>query len=70
MPKWLRVTWIIPCECQAFQVVGNGDGHEHGLISGPCHFLMGHTATPLREEWGFVFPQIYPPAHTKMEVTP
>ena len=21
-PKWLRVTWIIPCECLAFQVVG------------------------------------------------
>ena len=31
---------------------------------------MGQTETPRREEWGFVFLQIYPPAHTKMKITP
>ena len=27
---------------------------------------MGQTETPLCEEWGFVFLQFYPPAHTEI----
>ena len=47
---------------------GNGDGHEHGCLDALAISLWVRRRTPLREEWGFVFLQIYPPAHTKMKV--
>ena len=56
-PTWLRATWIIPCEYLAFQVVGMVMARAR-LLSCPHHFLTGQTETPLREDWGFVFPQL------------
>ena len=48
--------WLLVC-LQASVLSQNGYGR-------------GQTETPLREEWGFVSLQIYPPAHTKMKMTP
>ena len=31
-PKWLRLTWIIPCKWSGVPCCGNGDGHEHGCL--------------------------------------
>ena len=42
----------VPCR-------GNGDGHEHGFLDALTISFRGQTETPLREEWGFVFLQIY-----------